>query len=176
MSAFFIYSKDHYGAVRAEHPDWKQGDISKHLGQKWNSMSESEKRPFQQVFEQYKTKYDADLAAYQHDHDPTVVHMEVEKPATEESSEEEEEDSSSEEDKPTMTSLPIKATKPADKKKKLVAKPEPPKALEPFTKLPVKPVVVESDFSTPKKKKKKTEEVPEEGSAKKKKKKKKEQV
>lgn len=35
LSAFFFFCEEKRPAVRAEHPDWKVGDIAKELGRQW---------------------------------------------------------------------------------------------------------------------------------------------
>ena len=64
MSAFLLYSQLLRTTVRAEHPDLKNTDISRLLGERWKSASEEERRPFLEKEKQAREQYSKDIAEW----------------------------------------------------------------------------------------------------------------
>ncbi|KAJ2747869.1 Non-histone chromosomal protein 6 [Coemansia sp. BCRC 34301] len=57
LSAYMFFSKDQRKTVQDEYPDVSFGQIGKILGDKWKSLSEAAKAPYNAQSEQDKVRY-----------------------------------------------------------------------------------------------------------------------
>jgi len=64
MSAFLHYSKDKRSNTKEQHPEKKNVDISRLLGQMWHKTSPEEKAPYVQEERTERGKYNVNLAAW----------------------------------------------------------------------------------------------------------------
>ncbi|KAK9717748.1 Non-histone chromosomal protein 6 [Basidiobolus ranarum] len=65
LSAFMFFSQEWREKVKTENPDVSFGQIGKILGEKWNKMDETEKKPFAAKAEEDKKRYEVAKAAYE---------------------------------------------------------------------------------------------------------------
>eukprot|EP00124_Ichthyophonus_hoferi_P001680 Ihof_evm8s94 gene=Ihof_evmTU8s94 len=63
-NAFFMYCQHHRAAAQEEFTDLRHPEITKILGQRWQQMSEQEKQPYFDMYENDKTRYARDLKQY----------------------------------------------------------------------------------------------------------------
>ncbi|CAK88361.1 unnamed protein product (macronuclear) [Paramecium tetraurelia] len=77
LTPFFLFSQKYRDKVLERNPGIDQRDyslevkltqISQMAGQKWNSMSEEEKQPYVDQYNEAKNKYDGDLKVYNDKH------------------------------------------------------------------------------------------------------------
>lgn len=62
LSAFFFYCNEERPNVKAAHPEWGIGDISKTLGKKWAEISDKSK--YESMAEKDKVRYAKELERY----------------------------------------------------------------------------------------------------------------
>jgi hypothetical protein len=64
LSAFMIFSNENRARIKDAHPDASFGEIGKILGQEWNSMSESDKKPYAEKSQEDKDRYNEEMKAF----------------------------------------------------------------------------------------------------------------
>ncbi|CAD8047748.1 unnamed protein product [Paramecium primaurelia] len=64
LTAFFLFSQKYREKVLERNPEVKLTQISQMAGQKWNSMSEEEKQPYIDQYNEAKSKYENDIKDY----------------------------------------------------------------------------------------------------------------
>merc|ERR1712080_401873 len=64
LSSFMLYSVDARERVKKEDPDIKQTDILKKIGAEWKSLSEGEKKKWEDKAKAEKVRYEKEMAAY----------------------------------------------------------------------------------------------------------------
>jgi hypothetical protein len=55
LGAYFLFSNDVRGKVKAEHPDWKITEVAKHLGELWAKASDKDKEKYQKKADEVST-------------------------------------------------------------------------------------------------------------------------
>ncbi|PSC71373.1 FACT complex subunit SSRP1 [Micractinium conductrix] len=63
-SAFFYFSQDHRGRIKAANPGFGMGDIAKALGAEWKALTAEEKAPYDERAKADKERYQAQQAVY----------------------------------------------------------------------------------------------------------------
>jgi len=63
-SAYLLYGQRVREEVKKEHPEAKSSEIMKLIGQKWQKLTDEEKKPFIEEASQLKSKYDEAKASY----------------------------------------------------------------------------------------------------------------
>ena len=56
------HNEEMRAALKAEFPEMKGSELSKLLGERWNSLSEEEKAPYEEKYRQDKERYDKEKA------------------------------------------------------------------------------------------------------------------
>lgn len=64
MSAYFLYGQVRRPELKAEHPEFKLGDLAKQMGEEWRNMSDERKKPYQDEAVELKEQYHRDMAIY----------------------------------------------------------------------------------------------------------------
>jgi len=64
LSAFFIFSGEKRGAIKAAHQEWSVGDIAKELAVKWRSMTATDKIPYDKAAAKDKERYLKAMSEY----------------------------------------------------------------------------------------------------------------
>lgn len=64
MGAYFHFLSDMRTKYKAENPDFKVPEMSKHIGELWKKLSTKEKKQYEAKAEQLKAQYTADLDTY----------------------------------------------------------------------------------------------------------------
>ncbi|XP_071489098.1 high mobility group protein 1 homolog [Diadema antillarum] len=64
LSAFFIFSGEKRGGIKAIHPDWSVGDIAKELAVKWRNMTSADKVQYERAAGKDKERYLKEMADY----------------------------------------------------------------------------------------------------------------
>ncbi|BFZ58768.1 hypothetical protein PYCC9005_005833 [Savitreella phatthalungensis] len=65
LSSYMLFTQDHREVVKAENPDIAFGAIGKALGDKWKSMSDAEKKPYEDKAKKAKADYETAKAKYE---------------------------------------------------------------------------------------------------------------
>lgn len=65
LSAYMFFANDQREVVRGENPTASFGQIGKLLGEKWKSLTESEKKPYEDKAAEDKKRYEEEKHAYQ---------------------------------------------------------------------------------------------------------------
>lgn len=63
-SAFFFFSGDKRGKLKADDPSLKVGEIAKQLGAAWNIMSAKQKAPYEKQAKEDRKRYDEDMTRF----------------------------------------------------------------------------------------------------------------
>ncbi|PWN87179.1 high mobility group box, partial [Acaromyces ingoldii] len=64
LSAYMFFSQDWRERIKQENPQASFGEVGRLLGAKWSSLSDSEKKPYQDMAERDKQRAETDKAAY----------------------------------------------------------------------------------------------------------------
>lgn len=64
LSAYMFFANDQREVVRTENPSASFGQIGKLLGEKWKSLSESEKKPYEDKASEDKKRYEEQKLTY----------------------------------------------------------------------------------------------------------------
>merc|ERR1712065_102831 len=64
VTAFLLFNKEVRASVKEENPEATFAEIGKKIGEKWKSLTDSEKKPFQDKADVAKAKYQRELAEY----------------------------------------------------------------------------------------------------------------
>lgn len=59
-----FFSQDWRERIKQENPEASFGEVGRLLGAKWSSLSDSEKKPYQDMAERDKQRAESDKAAY----------------------------------------------------------------------------------------------------------------
>ncbi|ORY24126.1 high mobility group box domain-containing protein, partial [Naematelia encephala] len=63
LSAYMFFVQDHRDGIKTENPDVSFGEVGKLLGAKWKSMSDGEKKPYNDLAEADKKRAEKEKAA-----------------------------------------------------------------------------------------------------------------
>ncbi|KAI9261709.1 putative NHP6B-nonhistone chromosomal protein [Sporodiniella umbellata] len=63
LSAYMFFSKDQRATVKEQNPDATFGKIGKLLGEKWKSMSDADKKTYNDMAAADKQRYETEKAA-----------------------------------------------------------------------------------------------------------------
>lgn len=64
-NTFLLFLQDKLKPYKAEHPDKAHKEVTKELGDQWKKMSDEEKKPYTEKYEENKKKYAKELEAYE---------------------------------------------------------------------------------------------------------------
>ncbi|KAG9685744.1 hypothetical protein KCU81_g5452, partial [Aureobasidium melanogenum] len=64
LSAYMFFANEQREKVREENPGIKFGDVGKILGEKWKSLNEKQKTPYEAKAAADKKRYEEEKAAY----------------------------------------------------------------------------------------------------------------
>lgn len=64
LSAFFWFSNDERGKVKAQNPEYGVGDIAKELGRRWADATQETKKKFEDLADKDKARYEKEMTAY----------------------------------------------------------------------------------------------------------------
>ena len=64
MSAFLLFSQGRRAEVRKEHPDIKNTEVSRMLGEMWRNCTDEEKKPFQDKERALRGKYKVEMEGW----------------------------------------------------------------------------------------------------------------
>jgi len=64
LSAYMFYANDNRDRVRAENPNISFGQVGKHLGEEWKSLTDADKVKYQKKAEDDKARYEREKAKY----------------------------------------------------------------------------------------------------------------
>ena len=71
QSAYFLYMGSVRDQVRAAYPEYKIGDVTKHIGAMWRQLDPRKREPFEKEARKLKAQYHRDREEYlQNKHDP----------------------------------------------------------------------------------------------------------
>ncbi|KNA04843.1 hypothetical protein SOVF_195910 [Spinacia oleracea] len=79
MSGYFLFLEDFRKVYKEEHPDSKGvKEVAKEAGAKWKSMTDEEKKPYQDKYAELKVEYEKAMEAYNanNDEEPQDVQAE----------------------------------------------------------------------------------------------------
>ncbi|ORX60417.1 hypothetical protein DM01DRAFT_1332570 [Hesseltinella vesiculosa] len=62
LSAYMFFSQANRDKVKAESPNASFGELGKILGEKWRAMSDAQKKPYIEMAEKDKARYEAEKA------------------------------------------------------------------------------------------------------------------
>jgi len=68
MSAFMLWSNSNREKTKAEHPDWKLADVSKHFGEQWKLVGAEEKEKWEAKAAEDKLRHQREHAAWAKEH------------------------------------------------------------------------------------------------------------
>ena len=71
MSGFFLFMNDARPTIKAENPDMAVKEIAAEAGRRWGTMSDSEKQPFTEQYEEAKEEYKKAMEEYEANKTPT---------------------------------------------------------------------------------------------------------
>jgi len=64
LSAYMYFSQDWRERIKTEHPEVSFGEIGRLLGQKWKSLSDEDKKPYEDMASRDKKRHEAEKAEY----------------------------------------------------------------------------------------------------------------
>ncbi|KAG5876266.1 hypothetical protein JTB14_013003 [Gonioctena quinquepunctata] len=64
LSAFFLFSNDERGKVKAQNPEYGVGDIAKELGRRWADAAPEDKGRYEALADNDKARYEKEMTAY----------------------------------------------------------------------------------------------------------------
>jgi hypothetical protein len=64
LSGYFFFIKDHRAELKKKHPTYGIADLAKKLGEAWNNLSATEKKPFLAKSEKDKERYEKEMKKY----------------------------------------------------------------------------------------------------------------
>lgn len=101
LSAFFFFCNEERGGVKAAHPDWGIGEISKTLGKKWGEVTDKGK--YESMAEKDKVRYAREMEKFKSGGSVPAKKAKLSPakpppPAVEEDSEDDDDDSEDEEE------------------------------------------------------------------------------
>ncbi|PVV01445.1 hypothetical protein BB560_004135 [Smittium megazygosporum] len=65
LSSYIMFCNDNRDKVRNQHPGISSQDISKILGEMWNSINEVEKKRYELIFQRQKQRYQEEIREYE---------------------------------------------------------------------------------------------------------------
>ncbi|WP_385625080.1 hypothetical protein PXH67_40500 (plasmid) [Streptomyces sp. P8-A8] len=65
LSAYMFYSEDHRGRVKQANPDASFSEIGRTLASEWRSLSDADRRPYEERAARDKARADAEMEAYE---------------------------------------------------------------------------------------------------------------
>ncbi|CAH0560218.1 unnamed protein product [Brassicogethes aeneus] len=72
LSAFFWFSNEERGSVKAQNPEYGVGDIAKELGRRWADADPELKSKYEQLAAKDKARYDIEMTAYKQKNNPAL--------------------------------------------------------------------------------------------------------
>nr|AEE62668.1 unknown [Dendroctonus ponderosae] len=72
LSAFFWFSNDERGKVKAQNPEYGVGDIAKELGRRWADADPEVRSKFEALADKDKIRYEKEMTAYKKKLNPVV--------------------------------------------------------------------------------------------------------
>ncbi|XP_044748399.1 high mobility group protein DSP1-like isoform X2 [Coccinella septempunctata] len=72
LSAFFWFSNDERGKVKAQNPEYGVGDIAKELGRRWADADPETKGKFEALADKDKQRYEREMTAYKKKNNPSM--------------------------------------------------------------------------------------------------------
>ncbi|XP_028132207.2 high mobility group protein DSP1 isoform X3 [Diabrotica virgifera virgifera] len=96
LSAFFWFSNDERGKVKAQNPEYGVGDIAKELGRRWAEADQEAKGKYEALADKDKARYEKEMTAYKKKNNPAL--QQVGHPVPEEDVDEEDEEVDEDED------------------------------------------------------------------------------
>ncbi|WP_329028072.1 non-histone chromosomal protein 6 [Streptomyces sp. NBC_00690] len=68
LSAYMFYSQDHRERVKQANPDASFSETGRILGNEWRSLSDTDRRPYEERAARDKSRADAEMEAYEARH------------------------------------------------------------------------------------------------------------
>jgi hypothetical protein len=63
-TSYMFFAEDKRPEIRKESPDASMGEISKKIGEKWQSLSDKEKQPYISLAHKDKERYEEEMESY----------------------------------------------------------------------------------------------------------------
>lgn len=98
LSAFFWFSNDERGKVKAQNPEYGVGDIAKELGRRWADADPEVKGKYEALADKDKARYEKEMTAYKKKNNPAMQQAAAPVPEPEEPEEDEEENEEDEDE------------------------------------------------------------------------------
>lgn len=98
LSAFFWFSNDERGKVKAQNPEYGVGDIAKELGRRWADADPESKGKYEALADKDKARYEKEMTAYKKKNNPSMQQAVVAPVPENEDADEDEEEGDDEED------------------------------------------------------------------------------
>ncbi|XP_076252719.1 uncharacterized protein LOC143191469 isoform X2 [Rhynchophorus ferrugineus] len=93
LSAFFWFSNDERGKVKAQNPEYGVGDIAKELGRRWAEADAETRSKYEALADKDKIRYEKEMTAYKKKNNPALQQqVPDENPEDDEDAEEEEDE------------------------------------------------------------------------------------
>ncbi|GKY95720.1 hypothetical protein MPSEU_000532800 [Mayamaea pseudoterrestris] len=73
MSAFLYFAQEHRSQIKHAHPDTKNTDISKQLGEMWRSLTEAVRKPYIDQERTAREQYKIDINEWRKEHEAKVT-------------------------------------------------------------------------------------------------------
>lgn len=64
LSAYMFFANENRDTVKAENPDATFGGLGKLLGEKWKSMDENDKKPYEDMAKKDRERYEKQMETY----------------------------------------------------------------------------------------------------------------
>lgn len=64
LSAYILFCKDHRDEIKNKNPSFKVTDITKELGERWKSITEKDKKKYEKMAGEDKTRYTEAMKSY----------------------------------------------------------------------------------------------------------------
>jgi len=64
LNAYMFYTKENRDKVKAEKADLKPADVSKELGARWKKLKPEDKKPYEELAQKDKTRYEKEVEKY----------------------------------------------------------------------------------------------------------------
>ncbi|CAH1105546.1 unnamed protein product [Psylliodes chrysocephalus] len=75
LSAFFWFSNDERGKVKAHNPEYGVGDIAKELGRRWADADQETKGKYEVLADKDKARYEKEMTAYKKRNNPAMQQL-----------------------------------------------------------------------------------------------------
>merc|ERR1719447_2373129 len=64
ITAYFFFAADKRPEIRAQHPEYTITEVASQIGQKWRSLDDEDKQPYEEKAAKDKDRYLRELTAY----------------------------------------------------------------------------------------------------------------